>query len=82
MEGKHDDNVAFTFDSIVIPGRNSEALAVNLARQFFQQMSKAGFRSEADFTRCDGTRQLPDGKSGGIQEKNSALALIKSASLE
>ena len=43
MEGKHDDNVVFTFDSIVIPGGNSEALAVNLARQFYQQMRKQDF---------------------------------------
>lgn len=43
MQGEHVDNIVFTFDTIVVPAGNSETLAVNLARQFYQQMRKQDF---------------------------------------
>lgn len=43
MQGKQDDNVVLTFDSIVVLGGDPETLAVNLARQFYQQMRKQEF---------------------------------------
>ena len=43
MKTEDGDKIVFTFDTIVIPGGNSEALAVNLARQFYQQMRKQEF---------------------------------------
>ena len=43
MQNKYDESVVFTFDTIVVPGGNPESFAVNLARQFYQQMRKQEF---------------------------------------
>ncbi|MCW8796473.1 MAG: hypothetical protein OQK67_05355 [Chlorobium sp.] len=43
MQNKAVDEIVFNFDAIVVQRADPEALAVNLARQFYQQMRKQDF---------------------------------------